>query len=187
MNIQKRAKCVLIGDAGVGKSSIMQKITNNTFTNIESTLGASYYQENIHETCLDFWDTAGQERYRSLIPMYLKNAFLIFVVFDLNYRQSFDSLKYWFNTIKYEDAQIVLIGNKYDLKKNILNEDINNLIYKIDKDISYVEISCKNGYNFDDLKKIIENKCELMKFKKHDDSKSVILEEKSQKSCCSIN
>lgn len=186
MNIQKRAKCVLVGDAGVGKSSIMQKITNDTFTSIESTLGASYYQENIHDVCLDFWDTAGQERYRSLIPMYLKNAFLILVVFDLNHHQSFDSLKYWFNTIKYEDAQIVLIGNKHDLKKQVSNEEINNLMYKTDLDLSYIEISCKNGFNFDDLKKIIKNKCEILKFKKDDDSKSIILDDKPSKSCCII-
>jgi len=71
---------------------------------------------------LQVWDSAGQEKYRSLIPNYIKNASIIFVVYDISSYESFLSIRYWLDFIKENgDPLIILIGNKTDLTEQRYN------------------------------------------------------------------
>jgi small GTP-binding protein len=101
-------KVVLIGEAGVGKTSIINRYINNTFsTNSMSTTGASFaaktmYFEN-HDKYVKFevWDTAGQEKYRSLIKIFYKDASVAVLVYDITRKQSFEEIKnYWVSQLK---------------------------------------------------------------------------------------
>ena len=101
-------KVVLIGESGVGKTSIIQRYINNTFNAVlAATPGASfttktiYLQEYKQSIKFEIWDTAGQEKYRSLAKVFYKNASICILVYDITRRSSFDELKkYWVNEIK---------------------------------------------------------------------------------------
>ena len=101
-------KVVLIGESGVGKTSIISRYINNTFSSVlTATPGASFttktvflkdYKQSIK---YEIWDTAGQEKYRALAKVFYKNAGVCILVFDITRRKSFDELKnYWINEIK---------------------------------------------------------------------------------------
>ena len=152
-------KLVFLGESSVGKSSIVTRHIRNTFTDDQcSTIGASFFTSRIKlDDCtirFDIWDTAGQERYHSLAPLYYRNASVIFVVFDVTCNSSFAQAKSWVNELKKmgpENALIVLIGNKIDIKNSIkVNSDIINEFAE-SNNIKYIETSAKTNYNIEFL------------------------------------
>lgn len=92
-------KLVTIGDAQVGKSSLIYRVTHNTTPNITSaTIGAAFFCMNTKDGRfrLNMWDTAGQERFRSMVPVYLRDVHIIVFVYDITDVRSFEHLRdYW--------------------------------------------------------------------------------------------
>ena len=93
-------KVVLLGESGVGKTSIRSRYTSNTFSSIlMSTTGASFatktmmLEEENQSVKFEIWDTAGQERYRALAKVFYKNASVCVLVYDITRKASFDELK----------------------------------------------------------------------------------------------
>ena len=118
------SKVIIVGTPGAGKTSIIQQFTEGKFNNdTESTVAASYVSMNIksnegNEITLNIWDTAGQERYRSLIPMYSRNASAAIIVIDLSSPDSFDAAEDWLRIVKDNcpaNCKIYVVGNKKDL------------------------------------------------------------------------
>ena len=99
-------KIALIGDAGVGKTSIAMRYANNEFKDdYASTGGAAYSTKTIQTETqtihLDIWDTAGQEKFRSLAKVFYKNAAICVLVYEITRRASFEELqKFWIEEIK---------------------------------------------------------------------------------------
>ena len=101
-------KVVLIGESGVGKTSIISRYIQNQFSAVlMSTTGASfatktiYLEEQKQSIKFEIWDTAGQERYRALAKVFYKNAAACILVYDITRRTSFKELKnYWIKEIK---------------------------------------------------------------------------------------
>ena len=97
-------KMVVIGDAQIGKSSLLFRFVHHRFPKINNTtLGASFYckHDSNHGVNINMWDTAGQERFRSILPIYLKNVNLVLFVYDITSRESFNHLKeYWIDFVK---------------------------------------------------------------------------------------
>ena len=175
-------KCVILGDSGIGKTSIIKKYNNsNVSSSNESTLGAIYWElfykydeeKNIR---INFWDTAGQERYNSLIPMYVRECDIILLTFDLTNYESFKNLSKWFKFVynNYDNPKIIIIGNKVDLKSHCIvsDKDINKFIKdsfsvepKFFKTSAVENINIKNLFNhiFDLTKKIIDKRLEETK------------------------
>ncbi|KAL4512590.1 hypothetical protein ABPG72_020427 [Tetrahymena utriculariae] len=120
---QIQVKTVFLGDANVGKSSILNRFIDDQFDeNIQATSGADFKVKSItlNNKKIDFhlWDTAGQERFRSLTQLYYKDASVACIVYDITNRNSFDVLNYWFKELKAhakENIIKVIIGNKIDL------------------------------------------------------------------------
>ena len=88
----KKIKIVLLGDAGVGKTSITNRFIRSTFTpEMDSTIGAAYNKLylniNNNRINIEFWDTAGQERFRSMITSYFRNANACILVFDITQKK----------------------------------------------------------------------------------------------------
>ena len=103
-----QCKVVLIGESGVGKTSIISRYITNTFSPLlAATPGASftaktvYLREYNQSIKFEIWDTAGQEKYRALAKVFYKNAAVCILVYDITNKKSFDELKnYWVNEIK---------------------------------------------------------------------------------------
>ena len=116
---------ILVGNSSVGKTSIVDKYTENIFRDIhQSTMGVDYkikiFEMKGFKIRMNILDTAGQERYKSLAKIHFRNCNGIFLVFDLTCKQSFEDLEFWLNEIKstidVENTKILIIGNKIDLK-----------------------------------------------------------------------
>jgi small GTP-binding protein len=128
MNLKKTAidqdpKVIIVGDTSVGKTSLLCQFNSSTFDeNTESTVGASYVQKAVDtargKVTLLIWDTAGQERYRSLIPMYSRNAAAALLVVDVSNPASCQAIDTWLDTLKENcppRVRIYLVANKIDL------------------------------------------------------------------------
>lgn len=91
----------MVGDVGVGKSSITVRYALSKFDNkMESTLGAAYMQKVYESTegkpiKLKIWDTAGQEKYKAIAKLYYKDCQAAFIIFDVTRRQTFLNLGLW--------------------------------------------------------------------------------------------
>ena len=101
-------KVVLIGESGVGKTSIISRYMTDSFSNtLSSTPGANFTTKTVflkkenQSIKFEIWDTAGQERYRALAKVFYKNAAVCVLVYDITRKASFDELKnYWVKEIK---------------------------------------------------------------------------------------
>ncbi|KAL8727447.1 MAG: hypothetical protein Q9166_006035 [cf. Caloplaca sp. 2 TL-2023] len=116
-------KLVLLGEAAVGKSSLVLRFVNNAFQeNKEPTIGAAFLTQKCnlpHRTIkFEIWDTAGQERFASLAPMYYRNAQSALVVYDITKPTSLVKARHWVAELQRQASPgivIALVGNKLDL------------------------------------------------------------------------
>ena len=116
-------KLILLGDSGVGKSSIIKRYMEDSFEdNITSTLGSSFLEKTVNvkgkKVKIEVWDTAGQEEFRSVTKIFVKNSKIIILVYNVTDKNSFDGLNYWYDFIQKELGQNVILGlagNKTDL------------------------------------------------------------------------
>jgi len=116
-------KLVLLGEAAVGKSSLVLRFVNNDFQeNKEPTIGAAFLTQKCQLPTrtikFEIWDTAGQERFASLAPMYYRNAQAALVVYDLTKPTSLVKAKHWVAELQRQASPgivIALVGNKLDL------------------------------------------------------------------------
>jgi len=119
----KHIKLVLLGNSGVGKSSIIDRYINKRHNDLgEATVGVGYYHHKLKLSTgtlldLDIWDTGGQERYRALLPLYYREATVALVCYDVSNYPSFEACEYWYRELKRAepDCVLFLIGNKTDI------------------------------------------------------------------------
>lgn len=119
-------KVILVGDSGVGKTSMISRYIDQYKDNIDSTITTAYYTkiENIKDYNINFqiWDTVGQEQYRSLNSLFFKDAQICLMVYDITKEESFSSIKdYWYGAILENGTEGVIFGvagNKNDLYIN---------------------------------------------------------------------
>lgn len=119
-------RVVVIGDTSVGKTCFINQLVNEEFSpNQPPTNGAAYLCHsdtyNSKKFDLQIWDTAGQERFRSLGPIYYRNASAAFVIFSVVSEESFASVNEWvkdFKTSAGEETVVAVIANKLDLAES---------------------------------------------------------------------
>ncbi|KNH04289.1 ras-like RABD2a-like protein [Perkinsela sp. CCAP 1560/4] len=115
-------KVLIIGDSGVGKSSILVRFTDNSFDGgVKATVGVDFkvrtLTSNGANVKLQIWDTAGQERFRSITRSYYRGAQAILVVYDITSAESFHNVKSWLDEVETSASPnvcTVLVGNKCD-------------------------------------------------------------------------
>jgi Ras-related protein Rab-5C len=156
MDTYSKYKVVIIGDTSVGKSSILSRFVYNSYSDYaEHTIGASFLSKKIvnnNEVIkFDLWDTAGQERYRSLVPMYYRDASVIIIVYDITSMDTFNNAKIWAaeaHEQTQENSIIVIVGNKSDKYANrkVDLEEVETHTYCIHK-----EVSAKTGAGIEEL------------------------------------
>lgn len=116
-------KLLLIGDSGVGKSCLLLRFADDTYTeSYISTIGVDFKIRTIEldkkTIKLQIWDTAGQERFRTITSSYYRGAHGIIVVYDCTDQDSFNNVKQWLEEIdRYacDNVNKLLVGNKCDL------------------------------------------------------------------------
>jgi small GTP-binding protein len=152
---QYSVKTVIVGDSGVGKTSILFRFVNEKFqTEVPSTLGVEFMSKVVDTQSrpleMQLWDTAGQELFRSVTRGYYRGAVGAFVVFDLTKRESFANLPQWITDLQStarRDVVIVLLGNKADLvdAKDVTNFEAEEFAKR--NNVAYFETSAKTGDN----------------------------------------
>ena len=158
----KKYKVVFVGDQSVGKSSLIARYVYDTFDQGTSpTIGVDFMVKSIYSGGqtykIHFWDTAGQERFKSLIPSYVKDCQIAILVYDLTNPESFSAIDTWFENIKQqrgEDIILGLIGNKLDLEgREVSTKDG----FKKAESIGamFQECSAKTGENIKEFFKLV--------------------------------
>ena len=191
-------KLLIIGDSGVGKSSILNRFTDDTFNPaFISTIGIDFKVKTIKINDslikLQIWDTAGQERFKAIMTAYYRGATGIFLVYDITNQKSFDNVKSWLHNIKTNNPEVIsvtLIGNKSDLEnKRIISTDAGKKFAK-ENDLDFYETSAKNSDNIEQIfttasKKLLLNIIKSTKTSQTITNKTIIKEEvKPRGKCC---
>ena len=149
-------KVIVIGDSGVGKSSLTNKATNSIFSDkYNATVGFEFFTFNIKMfnkiVRLQIWDTCGQELYRSLITNFYRNSSLAIIVYAINEKSSFEDIDMWLRDLRKNsnpDAKVFLIANKIDLEKDRkISKEEGQKIKDDNKLDLFMESSAKNGIN----------------------------------------
>ncbi|KAH0786218.1 ras-related protein Rab-5C [Histomonas meleagridis] len=157
MSKSPERKVIVVGDSSVGKTSIVMRYHKNTFfPDHQATVGASFITKSIAtkngKININIWDTAGQEKYRSLVPMYSRNASAAIIVFDLSNPTSFDGMKVWLDEVRQnvpDDCVIVIVGNKSDLPMAIHSDEAFSWARENNLEMTFV--SAKDGIGIDEL------------------------------------
>ena len=169
-------KLIFLGDQSVGKSCILNRFMNDTFTeDYQATIGLDFQtkkkvqidNQDIH---LLLYDTSGQEKFKSLIPMYTRNANIILLVYDITSQNSFNNLSNWLEdliNVKKEEVIFAVVGNKTDLEDNreVSAEEWKK--FAEEKNFIFAEVSAKTGDGINKLfdvilKEMLKKKTKLL-------------------------
>jgi len=150
-------KILLVGDSGVGKSSMLSRFTEDKFEEkAPATMGVDSKPKIVtvdgKRVKLNVWDTAGQERMGFLTSSYYRGAHGIIIVFDITNAGSFQSVSNWLGEIEryaYDSALKVLVGNKSDLSSREVKADEAQTFAKNELSVDYFETSAKEGTNIE--------------------------------------
>lgn len=151
-----RFKTILIGDASVGKTSILQRFIHNRFKiEYNCTIGVDYWVkslqiDNQYTVDLQIWDTCGQERFKTITRQYYRDTHGCILVFDLAKRETYKNIEIWIEDIKNfgnQDMSIIIVGNKSDLvdQREVKREEVEEFCRKYD--YNYMEVSAFTGDN----------------------------------------
>ncbi|KAB0795498.1 hypothetical protein PPYR_12337 [Photinus pyralis] len=149
-------KTILLGDSGVGKTSLLVKFDTGKFQpgNFSATVGIGFTNKVVtvdnSRVKLQIWDTAGQERFRSVTHAYYRDAHALLLLYDVTNKTSFDNIRAWLGEIReyaQDDVVIMLIGNKCDCGTDrvIRREDGERLAREYN--VAFMETSAKSGVN----------------------------------------
>ena len=166
-------KIVIVGDSGVGKTNLVKRFIQNTFSsNTLATVGVEFFSNNYYindKLCkIEMWDTAGQERYKSMTSAYYRGAMGAILVYDVTSQSSFNNIERWYNEIRdfsSKDIQIIMIGNKTDLKDQIVITTEMSQNKSADLEIPVVETSALNASNVKEAFHLLINILMLILFK----------------------
>lgn len=181
-------KVVLLGDEGVGKTSIAKRIKENKFSlSVEATIGCEFFAKKYGEYKLLFWDTAGQEVFKTFTPQFSRGANVGIIFHDLSREYCDKKIQEYINMLPL-DAIVIVAFTKADLvdesfKLPAVHLDLLNKGY-----VNENKISCKEGKNVEKLEEMI-----LEKIKEHIPRKNEIFhkvdinQERDERFCCKIN
>ncbi|XP_050304702.1 ras-related protein Rab-37-like [Anthonomus grandis grandis] len=149
-------KTILLGDSGVGKTSLLVKFDTGKFESgkFSATVGIGFTSKVVDvdntKVKLQIWDTAGQERFRSVTHAYYRDAHALLLLYDVTNKNSFDNIRAWLGEIKeyaQDDVAIMLLGNKADCgtQRAVRREEGERLAREYC--VTFMETSAKSGQN----------------------------------------
>lgn len=150
---------MLIGDSSVGKSSLLTRFADNTFSDsFLPTIGVDFKIRTIENSGsvikLQMWDTAGQEKFKTITAAYYKGSHGILLVFDVCDKRSFVDVANWLNEVeKFSSPDVVkiLVGNKCDMQgeREVSREE--GELFASSMDMKYFETSAKSNRNVENV------------------------------------
>ncbi|XP_072339052.1 ras-related protein Rab-37-like isoform X3 [Scyliorhinus torazame] len=176
-------KTILVGDSGVGKTSLLVQFDQGKFIpgSFSATVGIGF----------TIWDTAGQERFRSVTHAYYRDAQALLLLYDITSKSSFDNTRAWLTEVHeyaQQDVVIMLLGNKADItsERAIKREEGEKLAREYG--VPFIETSAKTGINVElaflavakELKHRSANQPNELKFQIHE----YIESQREKSSCC---
>lgn len=194
-------KLLIIGDSGVGKSSLLIRFSDNTFSgSYITTIGVDFKIRTVviggERVKLQIWDTAGQERFRTITNTYYRGTHGVIVVYDVTNGESFANVKRWLQEIdsNCEVVNKVLVGNKNDdpQRKVVLTEDAQRFANQMG--IQLFETSAKDNLNVEEMflaitEKVLRHKKQTQRQQIEQESEGRIKvnnsrDPKKKKKCC---
>lgn len=158
--IRSYRKVVILGESGVGKSSLLIRyITNEFEESHRTTIGGSFLQLSVDvgvtKVNLDIWDTAGQEKYRSLMSLYFRQAVAAVIAYDITNTDSFIKCNYWVEVMQEKEpsAKLFLVGTKSDGERQVSEKTGEDFAERLG--MAFVETSSKTGKNVNLLFKLV--------------------------------
>lgn len=162
-------KVIILGDSGVGKTSLMQQYVNKKFSNqYKATIGADFLTKEVMAddrlVTMQLWDTAGQERFQSLGVAFYRGADCCVLVYDVNNAKSFDTLDSWRDEFLIqasprdpENFPFVILGNKIDVEegKRMITQKRAMAFCQSKGGIPYFETSAKEAINVEQAFEVI--------------------------------
>lgn len=149
----------MVGDAAVGKSSLLQQMVHKTFTPLHDlTIGIEFEQTALtvsdkngdpKEVKLHVWDTAGMETFHSITQIYFQRCCIVFIVYDVENRTSFDNVASWVTRVTQNcksHVEIILLGNKCESSKRVVSH-MEGLECAKQYGILFMETSARTGDN----------------------------------------
>ncbi|XP_051943841.1 ras-related protein Rab-12 [Hippocampus zosterae] len=155
-----KLQIIIIGSRGVGKTSLMERYTDDTFSEAcKSTVGVDFKIKTVElrgkKIRLQIWDTAGQERFNSITSAYYRGAKGIVLVYDITKQETFDDLPKWMKMIdKYasEEAELLLVGNKMDCEsERVISRQQGERFCSRISGMRFCETSAKDNCNVDEI------------------------------------
>eukprot|EP00301_Raphidiophrys_heterophryoidea_P016413 c25984_g1_i1.p1 GENE.c25984_g1_i1~~c25984_g1_i1.p1 ORF type:complete len:207 (+),score=38.96 c25984_g1_i1:78-698(+) len=151
-------KLLLIGDSGVGKSCLLLRFSDNSFTpSFITTIGIDFKIRTIDldgkRIKLQIWDTAGQERFRTITTAYYRGAMGILLLYDVTNEESFQNVRSWMKNIQENAADAVnkiLVGNKCDLADKRKVDFAKGKALADEYGIPFFETSAKSNLNVEE-------------------------------------
>ena len=203
-----RCKTIIVGNSGVGKTSIISRYLRKFNPKEKSTIGASFTNKieiiNNRQIIFEIWDTAGQERFRSINTIFYQDAYICLLVYDITSKQSFEDIKsYWYNSVVEQSSKNILfhlVGNKIDLleEETVEKKDVEAYGKEIDAEVSYISAKDENNIYVDMLfqkigekfinspllKELEENSRSYRGEKVKLDNEGESIADKKNRSCC---
>jgi len=191
-------KLLIIGDSGVGKSSLLLRFADNTFSgNYISTIGVDFKIRTIEidgeKVKLQIWDTAGQERFRTITSTYYRGAHGVIIVYDVTNGDSFHNISRWLTEIE-QNCEVdnrILVGNKNDDPsfKVVLSKDAQHVAELMKMPL--FETSAKDNINVEEMfnaitRMVLKAKKDQL-YKQNNDPAIKVTKSsghKSRKKCC---
>jgi len=188
-------KFLLVGDSNVGKSCLLLRYVDETFTpSFISTIGIDFKVKTIRltngkEVKLQIWDTAGQERFRTITSAYYRGAMGVVVIYDVTNKESFEHLPYWMEEVQLNTTLNpikVLVGNKTDMVEARIIGESQGRAYAQQMGYLFSETSAKSGKN---VKELFNELAEKVYTKETTKEQTIQLDitkevEKKDKPCC---
>jgi Ras-related protein Rab-7A len=152
-------KLLLLGDASVGKTSLLNQFVNREFTaQYKATIGSDFSSKQLDVdgkfVTLQIWDTAGQERFQSLGPTFYRGTDCCILVYDVTRPPSFESIAKWRSDFlkqlelsNAEDFPFLLLGNKADLPNKAVQASAAREYAEMNGGMIFFEVSAKTGDN----------------------------------------